>query len=224
MRAAAWKRGGEMPGGARKARDLKFHPATASRWADLEALFGERGACGGCWCMAWRLPRKESQAGKGAGNRRALRRIVASGEKPGILGYLGKEPVAWCSVAPREKFVVLANSRVLRPVDDTPVWSVSCMFVKRPYRRRGISARMLRAAVEFAAKQGAKVVEGYPVVPSMVKMPDPFIWTGIPAAFKAAGFREALRRSPGRPIMRFEIRPRRRARGGEGADGRRASR
>ena len=185
---------------------LRFLPATPSRWGDLEALFGERGACGGCWCMAWRLRRKDFQAGKGAGNRRALRKIVASGGKPGILGYLGGEPVAWCSVAPRKRFVVLEHSKVLAPVDEVPVWSVSCMFVKKPYRRSGISARMLRAAVEFAAKQGARMVEGYPVEPAMGKMPDPFIWTGLPSAFRAAGFREALRRSRTRPIMRHEIR------------------
>ena len=186
-------------------RGLRILPATPSRWADVEELFGERGACGGCWCMAWRLSRKEFVAGKGAGNRRALRRLVASGRKPGIIGYLGKEPVAWCSVAPREDFPALGRSRVLQPVDDTPVWSVSCLFVKKPYRRMGISARMLRAAVEFAAKQGARVVEGYPVEPAMEKMPDPFIWTGLPSAFRAAGFREALRRSRTRPIMRHEI-------------------
>jgi GNAT superfamily N-acetyltransferase len=192
-----------------KQRDLsswKVLPVTPSRWADLEALFGERGACGGCWCMTWRLSRKEFVAGKGAGNRRALRRLVASGARPGVLGYLGKEPVAWCSVAPREEFTALTRSRVLAPVDATPVWSVSCLFVKRPYRRMGISARILRAAVEFAAKGGAKAVEGYPVLPAMQKTPDPFIWTGTPEAFRAAGFREVLRRSRTRPIMRCEIR------------------
>ena len=213
-----------MPAKADRLPELRFFPVTPSRWADLEALFGERGACGGCWCMTWRLSRNEFQAGKGAGNRRLLRKLVASGKKPGILGYVGREPVAWCSVAPREKFVILANSRVLAPVDEDPVWSVSCMFVKKPYRRTGISVRMLRAVVEFAAKRGAKVVEGYPVVPSMAKMPDPFIWTGIPAAFRAAGFREVLRRSRSRPIMRFEIRRPRRAGRGKGTDARRACR
>jgi GNAT superfamily N-acetyltransferase len=185
-----------------------FRPATPSRWKDVEALFGERGACGGCWCMAWRLPNKEWLAGKGAVNRRAFRKIVASGERPGLLGYLGGRPVAWCSVAPRERFVHLERSRVLKPVDDRPVWSVSCLFVERGFRRMGISARMLRAAAEFAASRGATIVEGYPTLPRMEKIPDPFIWTGTPKAFRRAGFKEVLRRSETRPIMRFIVKGR----------------
>jgi GNAT superfamily N-acetyltransferase len=184
---------------------LKFQAATASRWTDIEKLFGERGACGGCWCMFWRVPRKQYEANKGTANKRALKKIITSGRKPGIIAYSGKEPVAWCAVAPREDYVALANSRLLKPVDDKPVWSISCLFIKKAYRRQGISARMLKAAIAFAASHGAKVVEGYPVDPSMERMPDPFLWHGTTSAFKAAGFKEVLRRSESRPIMRFEM-------------------
>ena len=179
---------------------LSVHPATSDRWLDLETLFGERGACGGCWCMAFRLPRKAWVAGKGAPNRRALRRLVAI-QPPGILGYLGREPVAWCAVAPREEFPVLANSRVLAPVDDRPVWSITCLFIRKDWRRRGLSARMLRAAARFARDQGASIVEGYPIQPATGQTPDPFLWLGTPSAFQRAGFREVIRRSPTRPIM-----------------------
>jgi GNAT superfamily N-acetyltransferase len=185
--------------------ELTFRTATPARWRDIERLFGERGACGGCWCMAWRLARKDYVAGKGAGNRRALRAVVASGGKPGVLAYIGTEPVGWCAVAPRAQYPALARSRVLKPLDDRPVWSVSCLFVLRPYRQMGLSSRLIRAAVDLAAKRGARIVEGYPVVPSMEKMPAPFIWTGVPSAFRKAGFKEAARRSPGRPIMRCAI-------------------
>ncbi|HEY6119205.1 MAG TPA: GNAT family N-acetyltransferase [Pyrinomonadaceae bacterium] len=190
-----------------KAVPIRFQAATASRWADLEELFGQRGACGGCWCMFWRVPRKQFDAGKGDGNKRALKKIVTAGRKPGIIGYAGSEPVGWCAVAPREIYVGLENSRLLKPVDDRPVWSISCLFIRKPYRRRGISVKLLRAAVAFAAQQGACVVEGYPTEPSMDQMPDPFLWHGVPSAFRSAGFKEVLRRSKSRPIMRYEIKP-----------------
>ena len=172
--------------------NLTFHPATASRWKDLEELFGERGACGGCWCMFWRLPRNEFDAGKGPENKRALKRIVSAGHEPGILAYNDQEPIGWCALAPRQVYVALERSRILKPVDAEPVWSISCLFIKKPYRRRGVSAELLRAAVDFAAHHGARIVEGYPVEPSMEKMPDPFLWHGIPSAFSKAGFRDTL--------------------------------
>ena len=184
---------------------LKFHPATASRWSDIETLFGERGACGGCWCMAWRLRNKDWVAGKGIQNKRAFKKIVTTGKRPGVLGYLGKQPVAWCAVAPRETYSFLERSKVLRPLDNKPVWSISCLFVLKPYRRKGISISMLKAAVEFAAKQGATIVEGYPIELTMKHAPDPFVWTGTLSAFMKAGFQEVLRRSNRRPIMRFMI-------------------
>jgi len=185
--------------------NLVFHPCTSARWSDLERLFGERGACGGCWCMFWRLPRKEFDAGKGTGNKRALKKIVTANREPGLIAYTGDEPIAWCAVAPRHEYVALERSRILKPIDDEEVWSISCLFIKKAFRRSGVSAQLLRAAVEFAAQRGARIVEGYPVEPSMENMPDPFLWNGTASAFRAAGFAEALRRSKSRPIMRFRV-------------------
>lgn len=153
--------------------------------------------------MAWRLERKDWLIGKGKKNRRALRMIVKSGESPGIIGYLESKPIGWCAVAPRKVYKYLERSRVLKPIDEEQVWSVSCLFVSKSHRRRGISAKLLRAAAEFAIKSGAKIVEGYPIIPTMKKTPGPFIWTGTPVAFKRAGFREVYRWSQARPIMRF---------------------
>ena len=186
---------------------IAFHPATADRWRDVEKVLGERGGCGGCWCMFWRTPRKEFVEGKTGGNKRALKRVVTRGPiAPGILGYVGGEPIAWCAVAPRLEYPALERSRVLKPVDDKPVWSVSCLFVLKAYRRQGVSVRMLEAAAEFARSHGASIVEGYPVEPSSDAAPDPFIWTGTASAFLKAGFKEVARRSATRPIMRRELR------------------
>ena len=97
-------------------------------WSDLETLFGPRGAVGGCWCMYWRLTRSQFHKQKGKGAKRALRRIVGSGESPGLLAYAGGEPVGWCAIAPRETYTRLQGSRILKPVDNQPVWSVVCFF------------------------------------------------------------------------------------------------
>ncbi|HEY2954690.1 MAG TPA: GNAT family N-acetyltransferase [Candidatus Eisenbacteria bacterium] len=184
---------------------LEFHPATAGRWSDLARLFGPRGACAGCWCMWPRLARAEFRAGMGARNRRALKRIVAAGETPGILAYVDGEPAGWCAVGPRPTYRRLENSKSLAPVDDRPVWSVVCFFVARPHRRQGLSVRLLREAVRHAAARGARIVEGYPT-DSEARIADAWVWTGVAAAFERAGFREVARRARTRPIMRRVIR------------------
>ncbi len=188
---------------------IEFRPVTPDRWSDLEALFGARGACGGCWCMTWRLKRSDFDRGKGDGNRKAFREIVRSGAEPGVLAYSGGAPVAWCAVAPREAYTGLARSRILAPVDEQPVWSISCLFVTRRLRRSGVSVPLIRAAVAHAAAHGAEVVEAYPVEPYSTQMPAAFAWTGIVSAFRKAGFTEVLRRSRARPIMRLETATRR---------------
>jgi GNAT superfamily N-acetyltransferase len=184
---------------------LQFHPATAERWPDLEELFGERGACGGCWCMWWRLRRSQFERQKGLENMRAFRAIVDAGEPPGLLGYMRDQPIAWCAVAPRESYPALERSRILRRVDDAPVWSIVCLFVARPFRRQGITAPLLAAAVAHASRYGATIVEGYPVEPKTADMPAAFAWTGTASAFRRAGFTEVVRRSATRPIMRYVV-------------------
>jgi GNAT superfamily N-acetyltransferase len=133
-----------------------------------------------------------------------MKRIVDSGKVPGILAYAGGEPVGWCAVATREAYPRLARSRILKPVDDQPVWSVVCFFIAKPYRQRGLTRRLLQAAVEHVRKNKGRILEGYPVEPKK-NMPDPFVYTGLASAFRKAGFKEVARRSETRPIMRYEI-------------------
>jgi len=185
---------------------LEFHPLTPERWGDLEALFGPRGACAGCWCMFWRLKRSEWTRQKGDGNRRALRKFAEAGDPLGVLAYAEGKAVAWCAVGPRESYPALERSRILKPVDDQPVWSVTCFFVARAWRRKGVTPKLLEAAVRYARSRGAKIVEGYPVEPRGT-MPDAFAWTGFAGAFRGAGFVEVARRSAGRPIFRRDISP-----------------
>jgi GNAT superfamily N-acetyltransferase len=187
--------------------ELLFQPLTTDQWEDFVSLFGVRGACGGCWCMLWRLSRKQFESQKGEGNKRAMQDIVDSGEVPGILAYHNTQAIGWCAIAPRSSFTALSRSRILKPIDDRPCWSVACLFIEKSYRKKGVSTELLRAAAEYAKSQGADLVEGYPVEPKSEKdIPPAFAWTGIPKAFIRAGFREVARRSPTRPIMRRELR------------------
>jgi len=184
---------------------FSFHPLTPDRWPDLEKLFGPRGATGGCWCMWWRLKRSEFDQNRGEGNRKAMHAIVDSGEIPGILAYSGDEPAGWCAIAPRDSFPTLERSRTLKRVDDQPVWSVVCFFTARRHRRRGLMVYLLKAAVDYARRRGAQIVEGYPYDPASGKSADPFVYTGLSSAFLKAGFVEVARPTPTRAIMRYLI-------------------
>jgi GNAT superfamily N-acetyltransferase len=185
--------------------ELTFGAATADRWEDVERLFGVRGACGGCWCMYWRLPRPLYEQEKGEGNRSAFRGLIEAGEEPGVLAYHNGEPIGWCAVGPRESYPVLGRSRVLKPLDEEVVWSITCFFVARPYRRRGVTVALLAASVAFARERGARILEGYPIEPRQATAPDAFVWTGLASAFVRAGFVEVARRSETRPIMRYIV-------------------
>ncbi len=182
-------------------------PATADRWGDLEAVLGPKGGAGGCWCMLWRIPRKDYDAGKNGRNRQELRTLVHGQSPPGLIAYVDNEPAGWCSVAPRSEFPQLARSRILKPIDDVPVWSISCFVIVRHYRLIGLSVAMLGAAAEFARDRGGTFVEGYPVEPHRGDYPAVYAWTGLASAYRKAGFTEVGRRSPTRPIMRKSLAP-----------------
>lgn len=184
---------------------FSFAPLTPANWPDFEQLFGPRGACGGCWCMTWRITSSAYEKSKGEGNKQAFCNIVNAGQPAGILAYVNETPVGWCAVAPREHFQRLNNSRILRKVDEQPVWSVVCFFIKKDQRGKGLSVALLKAAVQYAQSLGARIVEGYPVEPLQNPMPEVFAFTGLASVFRKAGFAEVARRSDTRPIMRIFV-------------------
>lgn len=183
---------------------LSVHPLTPSRWADLEALFGPRGACAGCWCRWWKVPRAEWVAAKGEGNRRALEASVRAGEVPGLLAYEGDAPVGWVAVEPRASYPRLARSRSLAPVDGAPVWSITCFYVARAHRRRGVTRALIAAAAAHARAAGATLLDAYPVDPAR-PTGDAFVYTGVASTFAAAGFEEVARRTATRPVVRLTL-------------------
>lgn len=188
-------------------KDIKweFHPLVIERWNDFEKLFGKRGACGGCWCMWWRLRYKEFEEQKGEKNRNAMFELVKHGRIPGILAYDRDSPIGWCSVAPREEFIRLESSKILKPVDDQPVWSIVCLFVAKEYRRRAVSLQLIKEAINYVRKQGGHILEGYAIEAKKSKIPDVFAFNGFLSTYLEAGFKEVARRSETRPIVRYII-------------------
>lgn len=184
-----------------------MHPVTKERWPDLVRLF-DRPIVRTCFCQFYR----KVGAGTGAGrqNRRAMKALVDRGSVPGLIGYEDGVPVAWVSLGPREDYAKLRRSPVMKPVDDRPVWSIVCFFVDRNARGRGLSRRMLEAAVDYARSRDARIVEAYPVDKDRPSHPDDMFF-GAKSIYDRAGFREVARRKPARPVVRKSLRPRRAA-------------
>ncbi|MBM3555226.1 MAG: GNAT family N-acetyltransferase [Alphaproteobacteria bacterium] len=175
----------------------------------VERLFGSRGACGGCWCMWWRLARggKLWEESKGEKNRHAFLDLIAAGKVHAILAFEGKEPVGWCSFGPRPSFPRLTRSRVLARDVGEGTWTIACYFLAPAARGRGLGQALLEAARKEAVKLGAKEVEGIPyAVKGKAKAPAVFAFTGVPAMYDKAGFSRLKRPKGMRPIYVAEAR------------------
>ncbi|MCL1632624.1 GNAT family N-acetyltransferase [Sporolactobacillus sp. CPB3-1] len=188
-----------------KSKKIKAFALDREHWHDFSILFGERGACGGCWCMNWRLKKSDFEVQKGKENQLAMRRLVESGEPVGILLYVDGSPVGWCAVAPRKQLIRLTYSRVFKQLDDLPVWSITCFFIAKTHRRMGLSAELIQAAVRYGMLQGAPIIEAYPEYPYDSNVPDAFLWKGVPSVFRRAGFTETVRHSKWKLMMRYIV-------------------
>jgi GNAT superfamily N-acetyltransferase len=185
---------------------LSFHPLTPGRWDDLELLFGpERGAYSGCWCMFWRVKRTAFDGLGKQGRKKAFRKLVKAGAPLGLLAYEQGRPVGWCAIAPREATPALDRSIVCRPVDARPVWSITCFYIERGARRQGVMAGLIEAAVAYAKRSGAEIVEAYPWDVGADELADARAYMGTRPPFAKLGFKDAVRRRPKRPLMRIEV-------------------
>lgn len=180
---------------------LTIRPLTPDLWPALEDLFGGRGAVGGCWCMYGRIgaayrkrPAEENKA--------AFRKLVEEGPPPGLLAFLDDLPVGWCQVTPRDAVPALDQPWQIRRIDELPVWSLSCLYVRKGYRRRGITAALIAEALKRARNANAPALEAYPFDAELSPSAS---GTGYASTFARAGFKVIARRVPARPIMRHDL-------------------
>jgi len=183
---------------------FKVEPLTKLNWDKFGELFGDKGACGNCWCMYYRLDNRSFREGKiNEGNKKAMKKIVLEEKPAGLLGFIKEQAVAWCAFAPREDFIRLGKSRVHKRIDDKDVWSIPCFFIDKNYRRSGVSVEILKGAIRYARDNGIKIIEAYPVIPTQEKLPDAFAWVGLYRTFERAGFEIVDRSSKNRPMVRY---------------------
>lgn len=185
--------------------DFEVHPVTSDRWSDLETLFGPQGAFMGCWCAYWRLRHTDFQSSSSVEHKALLKERVESEHPPGLIAYTAGEPVAWVSVEPRDRFAAFEHARVYQPVDDTPVWVVSCFYLREDVRGTGLTTQLLDAVKEHVNRSGGQAVEGYPEDPTDLADSGTPGFMGLAPAFDHAGFEEIARLSNGRPVYRADL-------------------
>lgn len=185
---------------------LRIEALSKSNWSKFVQLFGEKGACGNCWCMFHRLNKTEFEEGKtNEGNKNAMKSLAWKNQPTGLLLFSDDFPIAWCAFAPREDFIKLEKSRVHKRIDDNAVWSIPCTFIDKNFRRMGVSVQLLKKVIEYAGRNGVKIIEAYPTIPTQGKLPDAFAWVGLYKTFERAGFEIVDRTSKNRPMVRYYI-------------------
>jgi len=148
-----------------------------------------RGSWGaGCWCMYPRLTGVETKGMRNPERRDAMTGLARRRRAPGLLAFEGDEAVGWVAIAPRTELRRIETSRATPRVDDEDVWVIPCITVRPSARGRGIALALIRAAVAYAAKQGAPAVEAYPRAGAK-RTADDNAYFGTEPLFRRAGFR-----------------------------------
>lgn len=178
---------------------------TMNNWKSFEYLMGEKGGCGGCWCTVFRQSTASFNENKYDGNKAFMRNLVMSGQRTGIIGFHNDKPIAWLAVSPREDYIKIDNSRAFKRIDLKPVWSITCFFISREFRRLGVSSQMIRHMIDKTTEAGITELEAYPAIPYSEKAPPAFLWVGVLSAFLKNGFRLVQQNGKSRAMVRYSI-------------------
>ena len=182
---------------------LTVRPLTPDLWPQLEELFGKVGACNGCWCMYWRIGSAYSARPRDE-NKRAFKAVVIKGPPPGLLAFADDLVVGWAQVTPRASLPGLERGRFTQRVDEVPVWSLSCFYIRRGWRGKGVMTALIAAAAKFAKDAKAPALEAYPTKTS-TRRSNAGMYTGIASSFSRAGFKTVAAPARHRPTMRLGL-------------------
>lgn len=184
------------------------HPVTPDRFEDFADVVNRTRRATHCWCLSHRLTQGEIDE-LGPGREQAMRALCEREHPPGVVTYRDGVPVGWANIGPRSEITRLARSRLMRPVDDRPVWSIVCVVVRVGHRKQGVTGHLLEGAVQYAAAHGAPAVEAHPVDPQG-RMDLTMAFVGTRRMFEQAGFEvvgttDAVAGGLPRLVMRREL-------------------
>lgn len=163
------------------------HPVTPDRFDDLADVINPNRRETHCWCLSHRVGAKEIAELGGGSREQAMRALCARDVPPGVVTYRDGTPVGWCNIGARSDIPRLRQSKLIRPVDDVPVWSIVCTVVRSGHRRQGVTQQLIEGAVQWARSQGAPAVEAHPVDPDG-RMDLTMAFVGTRAMYERAGF------------------------------------
>jgi GNAT superfamily N-acetyltransferase len=178
-------------------------------WDDFARLAGRHnGVWNGCWCTWFHTMAAEKERNAEA-NRSLKERLVNDGRAHAALVFDGDTAVAWCQYgSPQELPNIYHRKEYEAAVDKPPDYRLTCFFVDRRYRRKGVAGVALRGALDLIAQAGGGVVEAYPHDTDGQKMSASFLYSLTRRHFEKAGFTYAGPKGKKNCIMRAVIPPR----------------
>ncbi|ADV12578.1 GCN5-related N-acetyltransferase [Mesorhizobium ciceri biovar biserrulae WSM1271] len=181
---------------------FRVEPLSRQNWPALVDLFSASGPVGRCWCMYGRIgPAYRKQPPDR--NRHEFQQAALSGDVPqGLLAFDGEMAVGWCQITPIEAVPYLKKRWIGAEDRREETWFISCFYVRKGYRRRGMTRTLIEASIAHARRHGAKAIEAMPLDGG--KSPSA-TGSGYVSTFESAGFQAIAHRDAARPLMRLSL-------------------
>jgi GNAT superfamily N-acetyltransferase len=185
--------------------NLSIKELNIETWKDFERLVQKHnGVWGGCWCTAFH-PKSPEQKQSQEATKSYKRRLVNEERAHAALVFDGDMCVAWCQFGPPQELPNIYHKKEVESKMTMPDWRITCIFVDKDYRKKGLSFFALNGALELIKQSGGGVVESYPQDTQGRKINNSFLYNGTKEIFEAAGFSYEGEEGKNHCIMRKTI-------------------
>lgn len=186
-------------------QNLSIKPLDVDTWKDFAQLVQKHnGVWGGCWCTAFH-PKAPVRARSAEEAQAYKKKLVEEGRAHAALVYAGEACVAWCQFGPPEELPNIYHRKEVEAQMTRPDWRITCIFVDKHQRKKGLSLVALKGALELIQNSGGGIVESYPQDAQGQKINNSFLYNGTKEIFEAAGFRYEGVKGKNHCIMRKTV-------------------